>query len=761
MLSKLFAVFFFLISNVVFATKITAIEINGLTTLSRGTVLNYLPFEVNDDVNEKDIKSAFDILTKTGLFKENNFQLIGSILKINAIENPTIKYFDFVDYKDGLVLSESQIEDIKINSDLSIGKIFNPEKLKKLVSQIISLYKNNAFYQTKITAKTSIDSSNRIGIELVFNEGDPSLISSFRISGNSFFTEEELLDEFEIGEPDFFIINYFTDKDRFDKVKFEAGIEKIKTKYINSGFLDLNIYESEVKVDSKNSTIQISINIKEGNRYKIKNISFTGDTDIFPREKLLDQMGNIDNSFFSKSKILKGIENIRSIFSNRGYAFAEIDSKLNKTASDFEYDLEVNLNKNNLVYINRIEISGNNRTQDDVIRREMIIHESNFFSQEDIDESIRKIRRLGYFSNVSVKTSKVNNDSDKLNIFIDVIETKTGEFSVGLSHSNSTGAAFTAGIQQSNILGTGNTFNGKFTNSSAVQEISFFFSDPYFNKEGHTISYGIFNKTTDAADLEVSNYNIDESGFTFGYGIPITDKSKLSANMRFSDINVTCGSTFSSSGYEPIQCSSNDKLDTSLNLRYSHNSLNDFYSPTNGLQSSISSTLSTPPGDFKYLKVEGNIKNYSPVYENFTFLTEADLQIAKGYADKDLPFFKRFYGGGSSSVRGFDFNTLGAKYPDGKAKGGELSYFSSAALISPAKNLGIDQENIRIGAFLDAGSVSESTSSFDLSDIRASTGLGLSWLTPIGPIGFYAAKPLIKKDGDSLETFSFDLGMSF
>ena len=519
--------------------------------------------------------------------------------------------------------------------------------------------------------------------------------------------------------------------------------------------------ESEVKVDSKNNTIQISINIKEGNRYKIKNISFTGDTDIFPREKLLDQMGNIDNSFFSKSKILKGIENIRSIFSNRGYAFAEIDSKLNKTASDFEYDLEVNLNKNNLVYINRIEISGNNRTQDDVIRREMIIHESNFFSQEDIDESIRKIRRLGYFSNVSVKTSKVNNDSDKLNIFIDVIETKTGEFSVGLSHSNSTGAAFTAGIQQSNILGTGNTFNGKFTNSSAVQEISFFFSDPYFNKEGHTISYGIFNKTTDAADLEVSNYNIDESGFTFGYGIPITDKSKLSANMRFSDINVTCGSTFSSSGYEPIQCSSNDKLDTSLNLRYSHNSLNDFYSPTNGLQSSISSTLSIPPGDFKYLKVEGNIKNYSPVYENFTFLTEADLQIAKGYADKDLPFFKRFYGGGSSSVRGFDFNTLGAKYPDGKAKGGELSYFSSAALISPAKNLGIDQENIRIGAFLDAGSVSESTSSFDLSDIRASTGLGLSWLTPIGPIGFYAAKPLIKKDGDSLETFSFDLGMSF
>jgi len=131
-LSKLFAVFFFLISNVVFATKITAIEINGLTTLSRGTVLNYLPFEVNDDVNEKDIKSAFDILTKTGLFKENNFQLIGSILKINAIENPTIKYFDFVDYKDGLVLSESQIEDIKINSDLSIGKIFNPEKLKKI-----------------------------------------------------------------------------------------------------------------------------------------------------------------------------------------------------------------------------------------------------------------------------------------------------------------------------------------------------------------------------------------------------------------------------------------------------------------------------------------------------------------------------------------------------------------------------------------------------------------------------------------------------
>jgi len=746
-------------SSFSYSEVIKDIDIIGLNNLSRGTILNYLPYELGDDFLPASVQISREKLLKTGLFKNIHVDFSGGILKLSIQENPVIKFFDFKNYDNGLVLNDDLIQKIKDNSNLKIGKIYNEKSLVNLIKELQALYQNQAFYNAKITFKTFLDSMNRIGIELIFDENEPSLIQDIAISGNSVFEDDELLDLFEMGPPDFFPLNYFTEKDRFDRNKLDAAIESIKNKYINFGYVDIEIKNIDFKLLDDKSKILINVELSEGEQYKIKNVKFQGDISDFSESFLYEKFNFKDGEIFNRKEILRGINNLRSIYSDRGYAFAEISTKVSKTAEPYKYDLNIIVNKNKLVYVNRIEISGNNRTQDDVIRREIKIKEGQFYSQQEIDDSIKSIKRLGYFSSVKFDTSTNNSDPDQIDIFIKVEETKTGEFSVGLSHSNATGPAFSAGITQSNILGTGNVFNGKFTNSAAVSELSFYFSNPYFKKNGESISYGVFTKKTDASGIDVGSYVIDEIGASLGYGIPLDEYSNLLADLKLSTNDLTCGSIFSN--YEPTQCSDKDNFDTSVSLKYSHNSLNDFYSPTNGFKSLLKGTVSIPVGDLQYYQIDSLNSYYQPINDKLTFSLKGNVQFAEGYGNKSLPFYKRLFAGGSSSVRGFDFNSLGSKYLDNSPKGGELTFLTSGSIIVPGKMAGIENENIRLSAFVDAGSISDKLSEFQLSDIRASTGLALSWLTPVGPIGLHLSKPILKKSGDSLETFSFQLGTSF
>jgi len=760
-LRSFFLYLLILFPNLSYSEVIKEIDIVGFNNLSRGTILNYLPYELGDDFLPASIQISRQKLLETGLFKNIDVNFKNGILKLSIQENPVIKFFDFKNYDNDLVLNDDLIQQIKDNSNLKIGKIYNEKTLVNLIKELQALYQNQAFYNAKITFKTFLDSTNRIGIELIFDENEPSLIQDITISGNKIYEDDELLDLFDMGPPDFFPLNYFTENDRFDKKKLDAAIESIKNKYIDFGYVDIEIKNIDFKLSDDKSKIYIDVKLSEGKQYKIKSVKFQGDISEFSEDFLYQKLNFKEGSIFNRKKILTGINNLRSIYADRGYAFAEISTKVSKTEEPYKYDLDIIVNKNKLVYVNRIEISGNNRTQDDVIRREIKIKEGQSYSKKEIDDSLSRIRRLGYFSSVNFDTVANNADLDQINILIKVEETKTGEFSVGISHSNATGPAFSAGITQSNILGTGNTFNGKFTNSAAISELSFYFSDPYFKKNGESISYGVFTKKTDASGIDVGSYVIDEIGASVGYGIPLDEYSNLSADLKLSNNDLTCGSVFSSSNYEPIQCADKDNFDTSVSLKFSHNSLNDFYSPTNGFKSLLKGTVSIPIGDLQYYQIDSLNSYYQPINDELSFSLKGNVQFAEGYGNKSLPFYKRLFAGGSSSVRGFDFNSLGSKYPDNTPKGGELTFLTSGALIVPGKIAGIENENIRLSAFIDAGSISDKLSEFQLSDIRASTGLALSWLTPVGPIGLHLSKPLLKKSGDSLETFSFQLGTSF
>lgn len=756
---RYYLLLFLFLSNLSYSQTIKDIEISGINSISRGTILNYLPVESGEDFNLEVSSQIIKVLYKTKLFKDVEIDFIDGKLFISITENPTIKYIDFLNYDDGEILSEDNIPSLIKTYSLSTGQVFIEKNLVDLTNKIKDLYRDNGYYSIKVSTKENIDSANRIAIEIDIQEGNRAKINSFKILGSNYFTEKQLKKLYSMGEADFFPLNYFTNKDEFNQIIFDSETEKLKTKYFDEGFLDFEILSSKVDIDEKQSLINVSLDLFEGKRYLLGEIDFSSNNE-FSEKFLRSKISLENNNPFQRDKLISGLKKIQSLYHNKGYAYADVNSDIKLDKDKGIVNVNVDISKNEKVYVGRINISGNTRTQDDVIRREFNILEGQIYSREDLDNSLSNVKKLGYFRNASMEFVASKNNKDIMDIYLSVEETKTGEMSFGLSQSNSTGTSVNAGIKQNNILGTGNIFNGSFSNSSAVKDIRFFFKDPYFNDLGHSISYGLFNKKIDGSSLDVSSYKIDETGGSFGYGIPLDKTSDIFANLNISNIDLLCGSTLASSGYEYAQCNANKNLDITSSLEFSQNTLNDFMFPTSGLKNTLVFNSSIPGSDFSYFQLSGNHSSFYPVSDQLTLNFKTKLAFGRGFGDEELPFYKKYYGGGSSSVKGFDFNSLGPKYPNGLAKGGEVSYLSNISLISPVTFME-DSENMRVAGFIDVGSINENFSDFSIDEMRASTGIALTWVTPLGPLGIYYAQPILKKADDNIESLSFTLGSSF
>lgn len=745
-----------------FAVPIKNIEILGLNAISRGTALSYLPVEVGDDYRVQTSTQIIRTLYKTQFFKDIEVLQVGETLKITLVENPHIKYVELINQSEK-VFDEETIKQVLTSMSLTQGKIFNDRQLDRLIGQLEATYISKGYYNIKITKNVEIDSQNRVGVELDVAEGEIARIKTMHITGNKTEEEGDLLDLFEIGKADWFPLNYFTEKDHYSKVALDAGVEALKSHYINKSYLDFEVTKVTSELSNNKESINIAIQVKEGDEYKVGTIGFSGEMLNESESSLTKLLTVSEGDVFKRKKVINSIEAVTDVYTNQGYAFAKVDVATDENKAAHTVNLNFKIATNKKVYVNRITISGNTRTQDEVVRREIGIYEGGLYSDKELKASIDKIKRLGYFSDVKMNASKVQGFEDKVNLHFIVEETKTGTFSVGLSHSNNSGASFNVGISEKNFLGTGNTLNASIAQSKAVKEIRFYFLNPYFTQDKHSLSYGVFTKKTDGAELDVSSYKINEKGGSVGYGIPITKETRISADLKLSTKKVTCGTTFLTQ--EATQCTKyNNKNSTEakLSVNWNNNTLDDYNFPTKGITNNVNVAVALPVADFRYYKVNTSHKSYYPVSNNVTFKVNASAGVAQGYGNKELPFFERYYGGGSSSVRGFDFNSLGEKYTGtNKAKGGELSLLMSASLISPLTFIK-DSKNMRISAFIDTGAVSTKASSLNTGkDFRASAGVAFTWLTPVGPLGVYAAKPIIKKTGDDTKTFEFTIGTTF
>jgi len=750
------------------SNPINKINLIGLNLTSESSLLKLLPFEIGQnfspDASDKIIKSLFE----TGLFSDIRIIKNENSLDITLEENPQIKFIDLkVESKSSfsawLRNQEeliSNVEFIKYTSDnkLAVGDFFTEQKLSKFILFLETKYSESGYFNVEINPVLDIDLQNRIGIDFQISQGNRASIESLKVSGNKAFTSKNLLKSFTIGEPDMMIVNYFTNKDQFSDLSFRRGLDAMTQKYFSSGYLDFKIVNVDTNFNESKDKIFIDINVSEGIQYKLGEVTFEGELGNQSLSDLSSVITMKTGDVFNRSLIMSNIQNLTDVFSDQGYAFVAIDPITSDFLDSVNIKFVISLNKK--VYINRITISGNTRTQDSVIRREISLNEGGLFSSSKLRNSIKKLRRLGYFSDVKMDATTVKDAQDKIDLNFTVEETKTGAISLSISQSNNYGVALGAGIKENNIFGSGNTLNTELKFSESFNRLSFYFENPNYNKEGNSISFGAFMSEINDDDIMKDSYEINTKGINVGYGIPITENTRINTSLEFSKNTVKCGTTFSNSGYELSQCLERINNELKLNANWKENTLNNYLNPTDGKSNSVSVGIAIPGGDYRYFNVNANHTSYSPVNNNLTLKLTGSIDLAKGYSNKKLPFFKRYFGGGSGSVRGFGNKTLGPLYANNKAKGGELSILGSANLIFPAFFFD-DNENMRMSAFIDAGNIYEKTSNIKLNDLRMSTGVGFAYLSPIGAIGMFWSTPILKKSGDTIESFGFSLGTGF
>jgi len=747
---------------------ISKINFIGLNNTSESAILKLIPFEVGQNFSPYASDKIIESLFKTELFENISIIKNENTLDITLEENPNIKYLEIkLNTESGLSnwlkgekmhLTTEVLNDLKNENQLSKGNIYTKRKLDGFILLLESNYSDSGYYNVQIDRKISIDDQNRAGIELNIIQGNRAKIGEFTIIGNDKFTEKNLLKLFEIGIADMALMNYFTKKDDFTDAEFSRGIESLTNIYFDSGYLDFKIINVDLSLNDIKEKISINIEISEGIQYKLGNLHFSGELGNLELADINSAITLNKGDIFNRNLVIQNIQILTDLFADQGYAFVEINPVTSEFLDSVDIDFVLTLNKKS--YINRITITGNTRTQDEVIRREIGISEGGLYSRSVLRKSLLKLRRLGYFSDVQISTSEVEGMQDKININFAVEETQTGSVSFSMSHSNNYGISFGAGIEEKNIFGSGNTLNTDFKISESYNKISFYFMNPNFNDEGHSISLGAFKSEINDDDVAKNSYEIDSTGLSIGYGVPLNGETRLNSSLEYSKNDIKCSSLFSGAGYESSQCASKSNDEVKLNISWSQNTMNNYMYPTEGVSNSLNTGISLPIGDYKYFNISADHMSYAPISNSTTLKLSGNLNLSKGYGGKSLPFYKRHFGGGTGSVRGFGNKTLGPLYPNGKAKGGEISILGSANLITPAFFFD-NNEKMRMSAFLDAGNIYEKSSNIKLGDLRMSAGFGFAYLSPIGAIGAFISTPIIKKSGDTIESFGFSLGSGF
>tara|TARA_B110000008_G_C16957854_1_gene558910 strand:+ start:224 stop:2539 length:2316 start_codon:yes stop_codon:yes gene_type:complete len=762
------SVLFFLYATQVYAKQINQINYIGIDFTSKDFLEEIIPFEAGNEFTEIDSKNVIESFFKTGFFSDITISTDGSQLNITLVENPYIKYFDLKNKGDtGLsawlkneqfYLTEESISILADENNLSPGNIFNKMRFEDFILFIKAKYNQAGYFNAQIEYETSIDLQNRIGINLTIEQGVQARVNEINISGNKAFESKEILRLFEIGKSRNILVNYFTNKDLFTENELQSGLDLLTQKYFDSGYLDFKILDLKTEFSDNNEKIAINIEVNEGIQYKVGDISFTGQLGKITNDDLKKLLEIKSGDVFNRQIVISDIQKITDLYADQGYAFVNI----NPITSDFldTVNITIDIFLNKKVYVNRIIISGNTRTLDEVIRREIGISEGGLYSRSTLRESIMSLRRLGYFSNVEIEANDIPGVNDKIDLLVQVEETKTGAVNFSVSHSNTYGISFGAGIKEKNIFGSGNTLNAEFKLSESYNRLSFYFEDPNYNDQGHSISYGVFASEIKDDDIMRDSYEIDTKGLSLGYGIPLTKNTRINSSLEYSKNEVKCGSSFASASYESKQCLDKSNDEFKLGVNWSESTLNDFMYPTDGKSNSIDFGIALPIGDYEYYQFNASHQSYEPINDNLTLKLSGSLGLASGYGGKELPFYKRYFGGGSGSVRGFGNKSLGPLYPNKKSKGGELSILGSANIISPALFFD-DNENMRMSAFIDVGNIYDQSSDISLDDLRMSSGVGFAYLSPIGAIGMYLSAPILKKSGDVIENFGFSLGTGF
>ena len=731
------------------------IRVEGIQRTEAGTVFSYLPVRVGDTLSEEKASQAIKALFATGFFKDVRVEIEGDVLVVVLQERPAIAKIDFVGMKE---FEKDVILKAMKDMGLSETQIFDRALLDRAEQELKRQYLAKGKYGVRITTTVTPLERNRVGINFNIDEGEAAKIKDINIVGAKAFREKDLLELFELTTPGW--LTWYTKNDQYSRQKLSADLEKLRSYYMNRGYLEFAVDSTQVSITPDKQDIYITINITEGERYQISSIQLAGDL-ILPEDELRKLVQLKPGQVFSREELNNTTKRITDRLSDQGYAFANVNAspELDKEKKQVAFTIFVDPGKR--VYVRRVNVTGNTRTRDEVIRREMRQMEGGWYNAEQVTLSRQRVDKLGYFNDVTVETPPVPGTADQVDVNLNVTEKPTGNVMLGAGFSQSEKVMLSGSISQNNIFGSGKHLSLGLNTSKINRNLSLSYTDPYFTIDGISQGFDVYHRTVNPTTLDVGDYKTTSTGAGLRFGFPISERESIGVGLTLDHTKIEVFDDSPQRYIDFVNKYGGSNLSIPFTANWTSDGKDSYIMPTRGVYQRAGLELALPGGDLQYWKLNYQYQRFIPLSKAFTLMLNGDVGIGDGYGGQEgLPFYKNYYVGGINSVRGYATASLGPvdpRYPDQRL-GGNRKIVGNAELLWGLP--GYDK-SLRLGWFFDVGQTFGKGQKIKTDEFRASTGLSLAWVSPVGPLKFSIAAPLNDKPGDDTETFQFQLGSTF
>lgn len=735
--------------------EIKDIRVEGLQRISAGTVFNYMPVKVGDEFDDAISRDIIDALYKTGFFKDIQVAREGEVLIVKVVERPSIDSIKITGNKE---IDTDTLKSAMKQAGLAEGRVFNRTVLDQMEREVKAQYFSRGRYSTEIVSTVTPLERNRVRLDIDISEGKRATIKQINIVGNEAFPEKKLLKQFKLKPKSIF--GFLSKSDRYSKQQLAADMESLRSFYQDQGYLEFSIESTQVTITPDKENIYITVNIKEGDKYTVSGYKVSGTTTV-PEDEILALVDIKPGQPFSRKAVEESSKAISDRLADDGYAFANVNAVPEVDQADKTVAFTFFIDSGKRVYVRRVNVSGNYVTRDEVIRREVRQLEGGWFSAEKVRISRLRLNRLGFFDDVNIETPQVPGSPDQVDINVTVKERATGSFMFGVGYSNNDGVLLQTAISYRNLFGTGKDLQLSYDNSDVSQSLNLRYTDPYHTINGVSRGFYLTRRETDAAQADTAEYINDTTGLGVSYRIPVSEFNSIDFAIGGERIDLQATDETPPEFRDFIDAHPKSDI-VKATVGYSRDTRDSILLPNSGTFNKISVEIGG--GDIDYYRARYQSAIFFPITRGFVYKISGELGYGDGFGDIDgLPFFKNFYAGGSSTVRGYRARSLGPEDtgPTPRPIGGNKRVLGSMELFFPVPGTERDSKSMRMGLFADAGMVYANDQDIDLAELRYSAGLSFNWFAPIGPISLSYGVPLNEEEGDDIERFQFSLGTSF
>lgn len=762
--------------------EIEDMRVEGLERLETGAVFRNIELEIGSRLDAQASGEVIRKLFATGVFRDVQLRREGNVLVIVVVENPTISEVGILGMSE---FDEEEVLAELAEVDIAESVVLRRDAVDRAVTLLRNRYIERAFFGVNIIPTVTPLERNRVRIDLEVEEGEIAKIKSVEIFGVEKEDPDDVLDEMTLAASNW--LSWYNRDDVFSSAVFQGDIERIRDYYLERGYLRFEVVSPEVQVTRERDAIRISVMVSEGEQYRLGKWDYSGDL-VIDRERFDEVVELVEGEIHSAAKVEATADAIKRLLGNASYARADVavDQDIDDEGRTVSVDFVIDSGPP--IYVRRIDISGNVKTRDEVIRRELRQFEGALYSAEQIVRSQKRLRRLGFFDSVEFEERPVEGTDDQVDLALKVDETSrgTGSISFGVGYSDSSGVIFSGSLRTDNVFGTGNDFEIEAERSDTVERFSFNLDQPFVTEDGISRHIGLALSRIENDD-EVTNYQIEGSDFDYGYGIPVGEESVLYANVHIDQEKVVnakqiidqeydiCPDGSRSTGQcDGMERATHDDPEALAFLRrygddtisflgsatLSRDSRDSVLAPTSGYRQSYTARATFPFGDLRYYSLRFLHSHFFRLDRegDYTLGMLGEIGYADAYGGHIHPFYRRYFLGGPSTLRGFDSGSIGPKDDDGDALGGKLRTRGGLDFYFPMPVLG-EFDGVRTSFFLDAGGVFPEASDFDLGEFSAAGGFTIRWLSPVGPFKFVLAWPIKSQEGDETRSFDFTLGI--